>query len=31
MLREQIGIEAFWEGINAYLNGHKFANVESPI
>ncbi|MEP6946758.1 MAG: M1 family metallopeptidase [Acidobacteriota bacterium] len=29
MLREQIGTEAFWKGINAYLNKHKFDNVET--
>ncbi|CAN5515579.1 hypothetical protein BH10ACI3_BH10ACI3_17760 [soil metagenome] len=29
MLREQVGTEAFWKGVNAYLNSHKFANVES--
>ncbi len=29
MLREQIGTEAFWKGINSYLNKHKFANVET--
>ena len=28
-LREQIGTEAFWKGINAYLNAHKFGNAES--
>lgn len=28
-LREQIGDEAFWKGVNMYLNEHKFANVES--
>ena len=28
-LREQIGDQAFWKGVNAYLNRHKFANVES--
>lgn len=28
-LREQIGDQAFWNGVNAYLNSHKFANVES--
>jgi aminopeptidase N len=30
MLREQVGDEAFWKGINAYLNAHKFDNVETP-
>ncbi len=29
MLREQIGTEAFWKGINRYLNKHKFGNVET--
>jgi len=29
MLREQVGAETFWKAINAYLNAHKFANVES--
>ncbi|MBC7899625.1 MAG: M1 family metallopeptidase [Saprospiraceae bacterium] len=29
MLREHIGDEAFWKGVNLYLNRHKFANVES--
>ncbi len=29
MLREQVGTEAFWKAINAYLNRHKFGNVES--
>ncbi len=29
MLREQVGTEVFWKAINAYLNRHKFANVES--
>ena len=28
-LREQVGTENFWKGVNAYLNAHKFANVES--
>lgn len=28
-LREQIGTDNFWKGINAYLNAHRFANVES--
>jgi aminopeptidase N len=28
-LREQIGDEAFWRGVNSYLNRHKFGNVES--
>ncbi|MDQ3220391.1 MAG: hypothetical protein M3Q26_06550 [Acidobacteriota bacterium] len=29
MLRETIGDEAFWKGVNLYLNRHKQANVES--
>jgi aminopeptidase N len=29
MLREQVGTEAFWKGINIYLNRHRVANVES--
>lgn len=29
MLREQVGRENFWKGVNLYLNKHKFANVES--
>lgn len=29
MLREQIGADNFWRGINIYLNRHKFASVES--
>jgi len=28
-LRETIGDEAFWKGVNLYLNRHKEANVES--
>ncbi len=28
-LREQVGDEAFWKGVNIYLNRHKFDNVES--
>lgn len=28
-LREQVGTEVFWKGINLYLNRHKFASVES--
>jgi aminopeptidase N len=28
-LREEIGNEAFWKGVNIYLNRHKFGNVES--
>jgi len=28
-LREAIGDEAFWKGVNIYLNRHKLANVES--
>lgn len=29
MLREHVGTEAFWKGINIYLNRHKFGSVES--
>jgi aminopeptidase N len=29
-LRETIGDQAFWKGINIYLNRHKFGNVETP-
>lgn len=29
MLRMQIGDEAFWKGVNAYLQTHKFGNVTS--
>lgn len=29
-LREQIGNDAFWRGVNIYLNRHKYANVETP-
>ena len=29
MLREQVGTDVFWKGINIYLNRHKFSNVES--
>jgi aminopeptidase N len=28
-LRETIGDEAFWKGVNLYLERHKFGNVES--
>ncbi len=28
-LREQVGDQAFWRGVNIYLNRHKFASVES--
>ncbi len=28
-LREEIGDQAFWKGVNDYLNKYKFANVES--
>jgi aminopeptidase N len=28
-LRETIGDEAFWKGVNLYLDAHKFANVET--
>jgi aminopeptidase N len=29
MLREQIGEEAFWKGVNSYLTRHRFGSVES--
>lgn len=29
-LREEIGNEAFWRGVNIYLVRHKFGNVETP-
>lgn len=29
-LREEIGDKAFWKGVNIYLEGHKFENVETP-
>ena len=29
MLRETVGTEAFWKGVNLYLTKHKFASVES--
>jgi aminopeptidase N len=29
-LREAIGDQAFWKGVNIYLNRHKFENVETP-
>jgi aminopeptidase N len=29
MLRETVGDEAFWKGVNLYLNSHKFENVET--
>ena len=29
MLREQVGNEAFWKAVNAYLNRHKYDNVET--
>ena len=29
MLREQIGDEAFWKGVNSYLTRHRFGSVES--
>jgi aminopeptidase N len=29
MLREEIGTETFWKAVNAYLNAHKFGNVET--
>ena len=28
-LREEIGDEAFWKGVNNYLKTHKFQNVET--
>ena len=28
-LREEVGNEAFWKGVNGYLNKHKFGSVES--
>ncbi|HVF29697.1 MAG TPA: M1 family aminopeptidase [Pyrinomonadaceae bacterium] len=28
-LREEIGNEAFWKGVNIYLTAHRFGNVES--
>ena len=28
-LREQTGTQAFWRGVNIYLNRHKFGSVES--
>ncbi len=28
-LREEIGNDAFWKGVNAYLNKHKFGSVET--
>ncbi len=28
-LREELGDEAFWKGVNLYLTRHKFANVET--
>lgn len=28
-LREEIGDEAFWKGVNVYLNRHRFGGVES--
>ncbi|HTH51041.1 MAG TPA: M1 family metallopeptidase [Pyrinomonadaceae bacterium] len=28
-LREQVGTDAFWNGVNIYLNRHKFGNVEA--
>lgn len=28
-LRQELGDEAFWKGVNIYLNRHKFANVET--
>lgn len=29
MLRETVGTESFWKGVNIYLNRHKFGNVET--
>jgi aminopeptidase N len=29
MLRETVGTEAFWKGVNLYLNKHKFGSVET--
>ena len=29
ILRETVGDEAFWKGVNLYLDRHKFENVES--
>lgn len=29
-LREQVGTQAFWRGVNIYLNRHRFGSVESP-
>jgi aminopeptidase N len=29
MLREEIGNDAFWKGVNIYLNRHRLGNVES--
>jgi aminopeptidase N len=29
MLREQVGNEAFWKGINLYLTRHRFGSVET--
>ncbi len=29
ILREELGDEVFWKGVNIYLNRHKFANVET--
>ncbi|MGD9589583.1 MAG: M1 family metallopeptidase [Pyrinomonadaceae bacterium] len=28
-LREQVGEEAFWKGVNVYLNRHKYGSVET--
>jgi aminopeptidase N len=30
MLREQVGNEAFWKGVNLYLARHRFGSVETP-
>lgn len=29
MLRETVGTDAFWKGVNLYLTRHRFSNVES--
>lgn len=29
-LRRQVGDDAFWKGVNIYLNRHKFGSVETP-
>ncbi|REJ78420.1 MAG: M1 family peptidase [Acidobacteria bacterium] len=30
MLREELGDEAFWKGVNIYLKKHEFQTVETP-